>query len=108
MLPCRLPAAQTLPPLALFDPSRDAGTSTAVGGSEACSDVVRGEREPRVRARIELKGLLLPRRLQATSACDSQTRPERKIAGMQHWRDPPGRLEQPCPPHSPQVALQQT
>ena len=80
-----------------------------LGGT--CSDVVRGEREPRVRrgrARIELKGLLLPRRLQATSACDSQTRPVRKIAGMQHWRGPPGRLEQPCPPHSPQVALQQT
>jgi len=80
-----------------------------LGGT--CSDVVRGEREPRVRrgrARIELKGLLLPRRLQATSACDSQTRPVRKIAGMQHWRGPPGSLEQPCPPHSPQVALQQT
>ena len=49
-----------------------------------------------------------PRRLQATSARDSQTRPVRKIAGMQHWRGPPGRPEQPCPPHSPHVALQQT
>ena len=46
--------------------------------------------------------------MQATSARDSQTRPVRKIAGMQHWRGPPGRLEQPCPPHSPHVALQQT
>ena len=52
--------------------------------------------------------MLLPRKMQATSARDSQTRPVRKIAGMQHWRGPPGRLEQPCPPHSPHVALQQT
>ena len=52
--------------------------------------------------------MLLPRRMQATSARDLQTRPLRKIAGMQHWLGPPGRPEQPCPPHSPHVALQQT
>ena len=57
---------------------------------------------------VSLNGLLLPRRMQATSARDSQTRPVRKIAGMQHWRGPPGRPEHPCPPHSPHVALQQT
>lgn len=30
------------------------------------------------------------------------------MAGMQHWTEPPGRLEQPCPPHTlPHAALQQ-
>ena len=36
-----------------------------------------------------------PPRMHTTSAGDSQLRLARRIAGMQHWRGPPGRLEQP-------------
>ena len=48
------------------------------------------------------------RSIHATSSDDWQLRPVRRIAGIQHWFGPPGRAEQPCPPHKTQSPWQQT
>ena len=121
-----MPPVQPLVPLIVFDPalpSEEAdlntipflfeSTKNAKNGGVAflarCGHGIRLYLPWQAKAaRAAADAAATRRRMQATAARDSQTRPVRKIAGMQHWREPPGRPKQPCPPHSPHVALQQT
>mmetsp|Transcript_34008 Transcript_34008/g.112572 ORF Transcript_34008/g.112572 Transcript_34008/m.112572 type:complete len:122 (+) Transcript_34008:1557-1922(+) len=62
------------------------------------------------RARVELRsmtalanwllvGVSMRRMTQPTSLLDKHLFPSRRMAGMQHWRGPPGAEAQPCLPH---------